>query len=144
MEFFDLETEFTSGKYKGKTLEEVFGKDPKFVENALLNEEAFNITDETLDLLREINPNFSFSEETLDRREEKFDAWEKAGNDDDDDYYDDDFEEFDQFDNEPAPKSKGKSKKDYDFDDDLDDLNEDFESLFSDDDDDDDYYDDDF
>ncbi len=144
MEFFDLETEFTSGKYKGKTLEEVFGKDPKFVENALLNDDAFNISDETLVLLTEINPKFTFSEEALDSREEKFDKWDNANGDEDDDYYDDDFEEFDQFDSAPPAKSKGKSKKDYDFDDDLEDLNDDFESLFSDDDDDDDYYDDDY
>jgi len=146
MEFFDLETEFTSGKYAGKTLEEVFNSDPKFVEQMLISNESFNISDETMVQLKEINPKFEFSERALDKREEKFDLWEDendVADDDEDDFYDEDLEEFDNFveEEEDDFKAKGSGKKDYDdFDDDFGgDFDDDFSTDFGDDFDDDDF-----
>lgn len=143
MEFFALETAFTSGKYQGKTLEEVFNTDPKFIEQSLITNETFNISDETMLQLRELNPGFEFSERALDKREEKFDDWEDENDDtDDDEFYDEDLEEFDNFEVEEEDiKGKGSGKKDYDdFDDDFDsDFDDDFSSGFDDDDDDDDF-----
>ncbi len=96
MNFFDLDTEFESGKYEGLTLEEVFQKDPKFVEQCLLKMEDFNISDDVMEELKAIDDEFEFSAEALQKRDEKFQQWEQEQDEDDDDYYnnDPDLEEF--------------------------------------------------
>jgi hypothetical protein len=96
MNFFDLDTEFESGKYEGMTLEEVFQKDPKFVEQCLLKMEDFNISDDVMEELKAIDDEFEFSAESLQKRDEKFQQWEQEQDEDDDDYYnnDPDLEEF--------------------------------------------------
>ena len=94
MNFFDLDTEFESGKYEGMTLEEVFQKDPKFVEQCLLKMDGFNLSDDVMEELKAIDDEFEFSADALKKREEKFQLWEQENDEEDDDFYDKDLEEF--------------------------------------------------
>lgn len=131
MKFYYLDTKFTSGRYKGQSLEEVYAKDPEYVENSLKEDDNFLITEEVIDELQTINPDYSFSDEAIakrDSKEKEFDKSSDAADEDDDDFedgYDD--EDFDE---------------DFDLEDiDADDL-EDIDDLYDDDDEDDDFEDD--
>ncbi len=92
MKFYYLDTKFTSGRYKGQTLEEVFEKDPEYIENTLLEDDNFLITEEVLDELQGVNPNFSFSDEAIGRRDSKEKQFD-ANNDDGDDEFDNEFDD---------------------------------------------------
>lgn len=120
MEFYELDTEFTFGKYQGKTLEEVFEIDPAFIDYCLINHEHFNLSDDILEELKELNPDFQFSEEALDKREDKFAKWEEGDGDevDDEHFYSEEFESFDEFEEDDAVGgSSGKKNSDYSEDD---------------------------
>jgi hypothetical protein len=105
MKFYYLDTKFTSGKYKGQTLEEVHEKDPEYIENALKEDDNFLVTEEVIDELQSVNPNYSFSDEAISRRdgkEKEFDKSSDSGDDDfdddmDDRYDDQDFDMEDEF-----------------------------------------------
>ncbi len=130
MKFYYLDTKFTSGKYKGQTLEEVHEKDPEYIESALKEDDNFLVTEEVIDELQTVNPNYSFSDDAITKRDSKEKQFDKSSDgtssdDDDDDFedkYDDDFE--DSFDIEDI---------------DEDDL-EDLDDIYDDDDDDDEDY----
>jgi len=92
MNFYDLDTEFDFGKYEGQTLEEVFQKDPAFIEQCLLKVEDFNLSDDVLEELKAIDDEFSFSDAAMLKREEKFAKWENE--EEEDEFYDKDLEEF--------------------------------------------------
>ncbi len=154
MEFYELETEFTFGKYLGKTLEEVYEIDPAFIDECLIKYDHFNLSDDTLEELKEINPNHKFSEEFFEKREQKFAKWEEEHPEDDtdlevdaDEFDDDSFytTEFDTFEDLEEDDTFGASKKKTavedpegldDFEDDFDDdyLSDDFDDYDSDDD----------
>ncbi len=146
MEFYELDTEFTFGKYQGKTLEEVFEIEPAFINYCLINHEHFNLSDDILEELKEQNPDFQFSEEALDKREDKFAKWEEGDNDevDDERFYSEEFESLDEFEEDGVGGSSSKKSSDYDEDDmdefedefDEDYLNEDFDDYGGGDDDD--------
>jgi hypothetical protein len=72
MNFFDLDTEFESGKYEGLTLEEVFQKDPKFVEQCLLKIDDFNLSDDVMEELKAIDDEFVFSPDALKKEKRNF------------------------------------------------------------------------
>ncbi len=101
MKFYYLDTKFTSGKYKGQTLEEVYEKDPEYIDSALKEDDNFLVTEEVIDELQAINPNYSFSDEAISRRdgkEKEFDKAADGGDDDFDDDMDDNFNDEDGFD----------------------------------------------
>lgn len=61
MDFFGLDTLFPWGEYHGYTLEEVFFRDPNYMNNSLLSED-FAISEIVFNTLKSYNPNFQFSE----------------------------------------------------------------------------------
>src|SRR5690606_21217986 len=141
-------------KYQGKTLEEVYDIDPAFIDECLIKYDHFNLSDDTLEELKEINPNHKFSEAFFEKREQKFAKWEEENPEEDtelgvdaDEFDDDSFytTEFDTFDDLEEDDSFGPSKKKAaveetddldDFEDDFDDdyLSDDFDDYESDDD----------
>jgi ribonuclease E len=135
MKFYYLDTKFTSGKYKGQTLEEVHAKDPEYIENALKEDDNFLLTEEVIDELQTVNPDYSFSDEAVSRRDSKereFDKSSDGADDDDDDFedkYDDDFE--DTFDIEDIGEDDLEDLDDI-YDDDDDDLDDDYSGDFDD------------
>lgn len=125
MNFYDLDTEFEFGKYEGQTLEEVFQKDPKFIEQCLIKVDDFNLSDDVMEELKAIDDEFEFSPEALKRREEKFQLWEQENDEDEEDFYDKDLEEFMDFNGQ----DDGESINDDEFDE-FDDLNTDLDDDF--------------
>ncbi|MBK7427000.1 MAG: hypothetical protein IPI60_08215 [Saprospiraceae bacterium] len=153
MEFYELETEFTFGKYQGKTLEEVYEIDPAFIDECLIKYDHFNLSDDTLEELKEINPNHKFSEDFFEKREQKFAKWEEENPDDetdlevdadefdDDSFYTTEFDTFEDTEEDTFGTSKKKAPAEEaddldDFEDDFDDdyLSDDFDDYDSDDD----------
>jgi len=53
------------GKYKGKTVEEVFRENPSYIEWAINNSEKFFLTPEALDYLNHLKKIFIFNDETI-------------------------------------------------------------------------------
>ena len=52
MQFYDVDSIFTFGKYEGETLAEVFEKDPKYIKYCQENIDEFYISPEVLKELR--------------------------------------------------------------------------------------------
>jgi hypothetical protein len=130
MKFYYLDTKFTSGKYKGQTLEEVHEKDPEYIENALKEDDNFLVTEEVIDELQTVNPDYSFSDDAITKRDSKEKEFDKSSDgtnsDEDDEFedkYDDDFE--DSFDIEDIDEDDLEDLDDI-YDDDDDDDDEDY------------------
>jgi len=121
MKFYDVESEFSFGKYEGKTLQEVFEKDPKYIDFCFNNYDEFYVSPDVMKELRNLNIKtaspvlddtddlnddeldsfFDEVEEVNDLEPENFNEeeldWE---NDDISAITDDDFESFDDFDDD--------------------------------------------
>lgn len=119
MKFYDVESEFTFGKYEGKTLQEVFEKDPKYIDFCFNNYDEFYVSPDVMKELRNLNLKevsplladtddlsddeldsfFDEAEEVNDFEPEEFNEeeldWE---NDDISAITDDEFDNFDDFD----------------------------------------------
>ena len=90
MTFYDLDTVFIFGKYKGETLREVFERDPAYVDYCLVNVDEFLVEDFILDDLREINPDYVMSDEALMQVDEKWNLYEADAYTEDGDVFEDD------------------------------------------------------
>ncbi len=90
MTFYDLDTVFTFGKYKGETLREVFERDPAYVDYCLVNVDEFLVEDFILDDLREINPDYVISDEALAQVDEKWNLYDADAYSDEDDAFEED------------------------------------------------------
>lgn len=90
MTFYDLDTVFGFGKYKGDTVREVFERDPAYIEHCLVNVDEFLVEDFVLDDLKELNPEFAFSAEALAQVDEKWARYESDAYNEEDNFYLDD------------------------------------------------------
>lgn len=112
MKFYDSESEFTFGKYEGKTIKEVFEKDPKYIDFCYNNIDEFYVSPEVMKELKQIDPTYTvpnledFDDDLLqsylDEAEELEDFDESFLEDEetnwDDDELDGEFDDFDSFD----------------------------------------------
>lgn len=80
MKLYSLSSKLDFGEYKGKTLKEVFMKDPEFVEECILDNSSFCFNPSNIDTLEEMHPEFAFSEEAVEKLDEKFDTYEEQEN----------------------------------------------------------------
>ncbi len=113
MKFYDIDTEFTFGKYEGKTIKEVFEKDPKYIDFCLNNIDEFYVSPSVLKELKSISNKVNLSldddqdddildsfyedAEEVDEFEEEIDADNFDWEDEDLGFDDDDLEAFDDF-----------------------------------------------
>jgi len=81
MKFYDLNTVLNFGKFEGKTIQEVAGIQPSYLDWCAINLEHFYIDDEEVEALKEAYPSFSFSEEAKAKLAEKYEAWENEQED---------------------------------------------------------------
>jgi hypothetical protein len=90
MKFYTLDTEFTFGKFSGKTIREVIEIQPDYIDWCATNLDHFYITDEIITEIKAIIPSFVISEEGQSKLTEKYETWEsqQQDNDDNDDYDD--------------------------------------------------------
>jgi hypothetical protein len=95
MKAYDLNTRFTTGKYEGKTLEEVFQQDTSYIEKCLIGDEDFAIGDKTIQKLFEKYPEIDLSDEAIDKNLDKLDSMEMDDDDldFDEDIYDEDLDD---------------------------------------------------
>lgn len=93
MKFYSLDTEFTFGKFKGRTLKEVIDIHPYYLEWCLLNLDHFFLSDETIESIKQIKPDFMLSETASRKRQEKYQAWEQeqSNRQNERDYQEDDY-----------------------------------------------------
>jgi hypothetical protein len=91
MKFYSLDTEFTFGKFKGKTVREVLDLHPFYLEWCLLKLDHFYISDEALESIKQIKQDFSFSEKANQKRQEKFETWQQEQENRHADNYEDDY-----------------------------------------------------
>lgn len=76
MKLYLEDTQFDFGDHEGKTLKEVFGLNPAYVQQCLLTNENFVIDERALQNLFEAFPEANLSEEALDNNGEKIDQME--------------------------------------------------------------------
>jgi len=75
MKIYDLETTFDFGEFKGKALKDVFANDPEYVEECILDIPDFCIDPSNIDSLEDLHPEFAFSEEAVEKLEQRFEAF---------------------------------------------------------------------
>lgn len=116
MKFYDVDSEFTFGKYEGKTIKEVFEKEPKYIDFCFNNIDEFYVSPSVLKDLKaggkmpaapaddtdDVLDSFFEDAEEVDDFEPEIDEDEEFDWDDDDLNLidDDDFENFDDFDDD--------------------------------------------
>lgn len=90
MKFYTLDTEFTFGKFNGRKVREVLELQPSYIEWCLLNLDHFYISEETIETIKQIKPNFNITEQANQKRIEKYQLWEQKQTDEDN--YENDYE----------------------------------------------------
>jgi hypothetical protein len=91
MKFYTLDTEFTFGKYEGKTVKEILEIQPAYLDWCAINLDHFYISDEIIAEVKAIIPSFVISDEGQSKLTEKYDTWESQQQDNDDNDDDDDY-----------------------------------------------------
>jgi hypothetical protein len=81
MKLYSLSSKLDFGEYSGKTLKEVFIKDPEYIEECILENPSFCFNPSNIDSLEDMNADFVFSEEAVEKLEEKYDIYEEEEND---------------------------------------------------------------
>jgi len=87
MKFYNLDTEFTFGRYANQTIRQVIEIQPSYLDWCAINLDHFYIDEEVINEIKAINPSFVLSEEGQNKLSEKYDAWENAQQADDYDHY---------------------------------------------------------
>ena len=91
MKFYDLETEFTFGKFSSKKIKDVIKEQPSYIDWCSINLDHFYISDEVIEEIKGIKPDFSISDKAKQKLDEKYSSWEEEQ----DDYHNDDFDDYD-------------------------------------------------
>ncbi len=78
MNFYNLNTEFTFGKHKGKTLRELLKHHRSYINWCSINVNYFYISKEVLDEAKQINPTFLLTKEALEKLEMKLTKWQRT------------------------------------------------------------------
>jgi broad specificity phosphatase PhoE len=89
MKFYTLDTEFTFGKYEGKTVKEILEIQPTYLDWCAINLDHFYISDEIIAEIKVIKPDFTITEEGKQKLADKYSTWENEQQQDDNDDYDD-------------------------------------------------------
>lgn len=93
MKFYNLDTEFTFGKYEGKTVREVLELQPNYFDWCAINLDHFYISSEVIEEIKRAKPDFKLSDEGIKKLNEKYEKWESEQKDYDCDYDDYDYRE---------------------------------------------------
>jgi hypothetical protein len=78
MKFYNLDTEFTFGKFEGETVKEILNIDHAYLEWCAIHLDHFYMTEKVIEEVREIIPGFSISEEAKQSLKDKFDNWQNV------------------------------------------------------------------
>ena len=94
MKFYNLDTEFTFGKYEGKTVREILEIQPAYLDWCAINLDHFYISEEVIEEIKVSYSDFKISEEGVNKLNEKYEQWEGEQEDYEEEYNDyDDYNE---------------------------------------------------
>ncbi len=91
MKLYNLSSKLDFGDFKGQSLKDVFVKDPEYIEMCILENPTFCFSDSTLEKLEDMNSEFVFSDEAVEKIGEKYERYEEEENE---------FDEIEDFSNE--------------------------------------------
>ena len=96
MKFYNLDTEFAFGQFEGKTVKEILEIQPSYLDWCAINLDHFYISEETIEEIRTILPDFVFSVLGVNKLLEKYVQWENEQLDytEEDNNYDDERESY--------------------------------------------------
>lgn len=77
MKFYDLDTEFSFGKYQGKSVRQIIELQLSYLNWCALNLEHFYMSENVIEEVRKLKPNFSFSEKELQSLNTKYGKWKE-------------------------------------------------------------------
>lgn len=75
MKFYKLTSVFSSGKYMGKTLEEILETNPQYVDYLIRKEENFCISADVVEKIQDLYPEFQLSKRASEILLKKFSAF---------------------------------------------------------------------
>lgn len=76
MKFYNLDSQFTFGKYEGKTIRQIVDLQPFYIDWCATNLEHFYISEDVIDEIKKIKPDFILSAEGQQKLDEKYANWE--------------------------------------------------------------------
>lgn len=91
MKMYNLETEFTFGKFEGSTVRQIIDLQHSYLDWCAINLDHFYISETVIEEIKKIKPDFSLSEEGQQKLNEKYEKWEHEQENDYDDR--DDYED---------------------------------------------------
>lgn len=84
MKLYNLSSKLDFGEYSGQVLKEVFQKDPDYIEDCIMDEPLFCFNPDHIEILEDLNQEFTFLEESIEKLESKFEIYENEENSFDD------------------------------------------------------------
>ncbi len=81
MKLYNLNSKLDFGEYSGKSLKDIYMTDPDYIEECILDVPGFCFNPGNIDKLEDMHPEFVFSQEAIEKLEEKFDIYEEEEND---------------------------------------------------------------
>lgn len=76
MKFYNLDTEFTFGKYEGNTVRQVLVLEPSYLDWCAINLDHFYLSEGVLEEIKTIKPDFVLTEEGKIKLQTKYSTWE--------------------------------------------------------------------
>lgn len=80
LKLYNLSSKLDFGEYSGQSLKEVFKKDPDYIEDCIMDEASFCFNPDNIEILEDLHPEFTFLEESIEKLESKFEAYENEEN----------------------------------------------------------------
>ena len=77
MKIYNLNSKLDFGEYKGKTLKEAFMEDAEYIEECIMDVTSFCFNPANIETLEDMDNEFAFSQEAVEKLESKFDAYEE-------------------------------------------------------------------
>jgi hypothetical protein len=90
MKLYSLNSKLDFGDHKGKTLREVFLKDPEYIQECVLEHPTFCFNPSNVDALEDLHTDFSFSDASMEKLDEKYEIYEEEENEFEDEKFSDD------------------------------------------------------
>ena len=75
MKFYTLDSEFTFGKFSGKTLQQVIDLQPSYIDWCACNLGHFYVSEDEIEKIKEIIPGFSISSDGQQKMLERYTTW---------------------------------------------------------------------
>ena len=95
MKFYNLDTEFTFGKFEGKTVREILDLEITYLDWCAVNLVHFYMTESVVEEIRTLKPGFELSKEGQQGLNEKYSIWKKEQDEREEGGHSNDFDEHD-------------------------------------------------